>query len=88
MCDVRLRYPQLSVALFQGEVPAEQVTRLVERVARNDTYEIALADTIGCAVPSQVADLFSAVMEIAPNANFRAHFHNTRNTGLANCYAA
>ena len=73
---------------FQGEVPAEQVTRLVERVAGNDTYEIALADTIGCAVPSQVADLFSAVMEIAPNANFRAHFHNTRNTGLANCYAA
>ena len=73
---------------FQGEVPPEQVIRLVERVAGNDTYEIALADTIGCAVPSQVADLFSAVMEIAPNANFRAHFHNTRNTGLANCYAA
>ena len=39
-------------------------------------------------MPSQVADLFSAVMEIAPDANFRAHFHNTRNTGLANCYAA
>ena len=73
---------------FQGEVPPEQVIRLVERVAGNDTYEIALADTIGCAVPSQVIDLFSAVMEIAPNANFRAHFHNTRNTGLANCYAA
>ena len=73
---------------FQGEVPPEQVIRLVERVAGNDTYEIALADTIGCAVPSQVAELFSAVMEIAPNANFRAHFHNTRNTGLANCYAA
>ena len=73
---------------FQGEVPPEQVIRLVERVAGNDTYEIALADTIGCAVPSQVADLFSAVMEIAPDANFRAHFHNTRNTGLANCYAA
>ena len=73
---------------FQGEVPPEQVISLVERVAGDDTYEIALADTIGCAVPSQVADLFSAVMEIAPDANFRAHFHNTRNTGLANCYAA
>ena len=73
---------------FQGEVPREQVISLVERVAGDDTYEIALADTIGCAVPSQVADLFSAVMEIAPDANFRAHFHNTRNTGLANCYAA
>jgi hydroxymethylglutaryl-CoA lyase len=73
---------------FQGEVPPERVIGLVERVAGDDTYEIALADTIGCAVPSQVSDLFAAVMDIAPGARFRAHFHNTRNTGLANCYAA
>ena len=73
---------------FQGEVPPERVVGLVERVAGDDTYEIALADTIGCAVPSQVADLFGSVMAVAPGARFRAHFHNTRNTGLANCYAA
>ena len=73
---------------FQGVVPAERVIGLVERCARDGTYEIALADTIGCAVPSQVADLFGAVMDKAPGARFRAHFHNTRNTGLANCYAA
>ena len=73
---------------FQGEVPPERVIGLVERCAGNDTFEIALADTIGCAVPNQVADLFGAVMETAPAARFRAHFHNTRNTGLANCYAA
>ena len=73
---------------FQGEVPPERVVGLVERVAGDDTFEIALADTIGCAVPSQVADLFGQVMKIAPQARFRAHFHNTRNTGLANCYAA
>lgn len=73
---------------FQGEVPPERVIGLVERCAGPDTYEIALADTIGSAVPSQVTDLFGAVMEKAPGARFRAHFHNTRNTGLANCYAA
>lgn len=73
---------------FQGEVPPERVIGLVERCAGDDTFEIALADTIGCAVPSQVSDLFGAVMQIAPSARFRAHFHNTRNTGLANCYAA
>lgn len=73
---------------FQGEVPPERVIGLVERCAGDDTFEIALADTIGCAVPSQVSDLFGAVMQIAPSALFRAHFHNTRNTGLANCYAA
>ncbi len=73
---------------FQGEVPAERVIGLVERCAGPNTFEIALADTIGCAVPSQVADLFGAVQEKAPGARLRAHFHNTRNTGLANCYAA
>lgn len=73
---------------FQGEVPAERVIGLVERCAGPGTFEIALADTIGCAVPSQVRDLFGAAMEKAPGARFRAHFHNTRNTGLANCYAA
>ena len=73
---------------FQGEVPPERVLGLVERCAGTDSFEIGLADTIGCAVPSQVADLFGAAMEKAPGARFRAHFHNTRNTGLANCYAA
>lgn len=73
---------------FQGEVPPERVIGLVERCAGDNTFEIALADTIGCAVPNQVADLFGALMEIAPAARFRSHFHNTRNTGLANCYAA
>ena len=69
-------------------MPPERVIGLVERCAGAGTFEIALADTIGCAVPSQVADLFGAVMKVAPSARFRAHFHNTRNTGLANCYAA
>ena len=73
---------------FQGEVPPGRVIGLVERCAGDHTFEIALADTIGCAVPSQVADLFGAVMQTAHGARFRAHFHNTRNTGLANCYAA
>ena len=73
---------------FQGEVPAERVLGLVERCADEGAFEIALADTIGCAVPSQVTDLFAGARERAPNVALRAHFHNTRNTGLANCYAA
>ena len=73
---------------FQGEVPAERVLGLVERCAGEGAFEIALADTIGCAVPSQVTDLFAGARERAPEVGLRAHFHNTRNTGLANCYAA
>jgi len=50
--------------------------------------EIALADTIGVGVPSQVTDLFGALKEALPGMTLRGHFHNTRNTGIANAYAA
>ena len=39
-------------------------------------------------VPNQVADLLGAVAEIAGGTPLRCHFHNTRNTGLANAQAA
>jgi hydroxymethylglutaryl-CoA lyase len=73
---------------FEGEVPPERVLGLIERAAGPETFEIGLADTIGCAAPSEVARLFREVARRAPGKRLRAHFHNTRNTGIANCYAA
>ena len=73
---------------FQGEVSPDVVYELVDRCAGPDTYEIALADTIGVAAPSQVRDMVSEVRRRLPNTRLRCHFHNTRNTGLANAYAA
>jgi hydroxymethylglutaryl-CoA lyase len=73
---------------FEGEVPPERVLELVERLNGPETFEIGLADTIGCAVPSQVDPLFREIARRAPGKRLRAHFHNTRNTGLANVYAA
>ncbi len=73
---------------FQGEVAPEIVLELIDRCAGPDTYEISLADTIGVAVPSQVADMVGEVRRRVPGARLRCHFHNTRNTGIANAYAA
>jgi hydroxymethylglutaryl-CoA lyase len=73
---------------FEGEVPAAQVLALAERVARGDPDEIAVADTIGVAAPSQVGELIGRLRSALPSVRLRAHFHNTRNTGLANAYAA
>jgi hydroxymethylglutaryl-CoA lyase len=73
---------------FEGEVPPERVMRLVERVNGPETFEIALADSIGCAAPDAVDRLFRELARRAPGKRLRAHFHNTRNTGVANCYAA
>ncbi|MEV3913076.1 hypothetical protein [Streptomyces canus] len=50
--------------------------------------EISLDDSIGVGVPAQVRDLAERVRKAAPGIPLRAHFHNTRNTGYANAFAA
>jgi len=50
--------------------------------------EIAVADTIGVGVPTQVHDVVGAVAAVAPGVPLRIHLHNTRNTGYANAVAA
>lgn len=73
---------------FEGEVSATVVAELVERVAAGSPDEIALADTIGVGVPAQVRRLVDTAAAAAPGVRLRAHFHNTRNTGVANALAA
>jgi hydroxymethylglutaryl-CoA lyase len=73
---------------FEGEVPQERVIEIARRVAEGNPYEICFADTIGAGVPAQVSALLSRAREVLPGVRLRCHFHNTRNTGLANAYAA
>lgn len=73
---------------FEGEVPAARVIDLVRRYVDLGVDEIALADTIGVAVPSQVTALIDRVLPLLGPIPLRLHFHNTRNTGIANVYAA
>jgi hydroxymethylglutaryl-CoA lyase len=73
---------------YEGEVAVERVTDIVRRGAAAGAAEIALADTIGVAVPTDVTERLIAAREVMNGAALRAHFHNTRNTGIANAYAA
>jgi len=73
---------------FEGEVPAQRVVNLARELAESAPFEIAIADTIGVGVPGQVTDIFGRVAEAVPGIALRGHFHNTRNTGIANAYAA
>ena len=73
---------------FEGEVAIETVVAMSKRLAAFSPDEISLADTIGVGNPWHVKALFSEVKKASPNMPLRAHFHNTRNTGLANIYAA
>lgn len=73
---------------YEQEVPITRVVELAERVAEHGPDEISLADTIGVAVPTDVAERVHAVGSALPDVPLRCHFHNTRNTGLANACAA
>lgn len=86
--------PSLSATLscvwgcpFDGEVSEGQVADLVGRIAELGVAEIALADTIGAGDPWAVTRKVEAARAAAPEAVLRLHFHDTRNTGLANAHA-
>jgi len=79
----------LSVAFgcpFEGRVEPAHVLRVAERVMEEPPDELTLADTIGVAVPSQVKELTAGALRLGVVVG--GHFHNTRNTGLANAAAA
>jgi hydroxymethylglutaryl-CoA lyase len=73
---------------FDGEVSQDQVVAIVREAAALGVPEIAIADTIGVADPWTVRKRIEAVRAAAPDARLRMHFHDTRNTGLANAYAS
>jgi hydroxymethylglutaryl-CoA lyase/(R)-citramalyl-CoA lyase len=70
---------------FEGRVEPAHVLRVAERVMEAPPDELALADTVGVAVPTQVTELVRGVLGLG--AVTGCHFHNTRNTGLANAAA-
>ncbi len=74
---------------FEGEVPVERVAQMARQLADMGFKEIALADTIGAAGPSDVVQRVRAVKDATGDLlKLRCHFHDTRNTGVANAYAA
>ncbi|HOY76719.1 MAG TPA: hydroxymethylglutaryl-CoA lyase [Hyphomonadaceae bacterium] len=72
---------------FDGEVSASRVAEIARRLAAAGPREIALGDTIGVAVPNQVKAVVAAAKVAAPGIPIRLHFHDTRNTAVANAWA-
>ena len=73
---------------FEGEVGVDQVVEIARRLTEQGVDELSLADTIGVGTPDDVIRKLTAVGEVAPAVPLRCHFHNTRNTGIANVFAA
>ena len=72
---------------FDGEVSQDLVVALAREAASLNIAEIALADTIGVADPWMVRARVEAVKAVIGDIPLRLHFHDTRNTGLANAFA-
>lgn len=73
---------------FSGDIPDGVVGGLAAQAQRAGVGELAIADTIGVADPWLVEKRLEEVRLYAPDVFMRVHFHNTRNTGLANVAAA
>ena len=71
---------------FEGPVDPDRVVEIAERLSATEADELVLADTIGVATPTQVRRLLERVIGLGKPVG--GHFHNTRNTGFANAYAA
>lgn len=71
---------------FEGVVDPVTVLKIAGRIADPAPDEIVLADTIGVAVPTQVRELVEGLRETGIATG--CHFHDTRNTGIANAVAA
>jgi len=69
---------------FEGAVDPGRVLALAERLVAAGAVEVAYADTVGVAVPRQVKRFLAVDVGVPVG----VHFHNTRNTGFANAYAA
>lgn len=73
---------------YEGKVEVARVVELAKQVVEAEPAELGIADSIGVAVPGQVSELLGRVRDVIGDIPLRCHFHNTRNTGLANAYAA
>ncbi|MDQ3864270.1 MAG: hydroxymethylglutaryl-CoA lyase, partial [Actinomycetota bacterium] len=71
---------------FEGRVEPEHVLDIAGSVAASGPDEIVPADTIGVGVPSQVRKLVEGIADHGITVG--CHFHDTRNTGIANAAAA
>jgi (R)-citramalyl-CoA lyase len=71
---------------FEGRVEPKVVLDIAERVGAAKPDEIVLADTIGVGVPKGVRELVGGVLNYGVTVG--CHFHDTRNTGIANAAAA
>ena len=73
---------------YQGDVPFDDVKRLVAAFSEMGCCEVSVADTIGVGRPHRVHALFDELADVGDVATMAFHGHDTYGMGLANALAA
>ena len=73
---------------FEGRVPVSRIVEIAAELVKAPIGDLTIPDTIGVAVPPQVTQMWNTLRPVVGDVPLRAHFHNTRNTAIANVYAA
>lgn len=73
---------------FQGRVPEDRVLAIARDARASDATDIVICDTLGQAVPAQVASLISRITTETPQRRIVFHGHDTWGLGVANTLAA
>jgi hydroxymethylglutaryl-CoA lyase len=72
---------------FEGDVPADRVVGIIDRLLALGVGGISFGDTTGMATPPIVETLCRATQDRFPELEITLHFHNTRGIGLVNVMA-
>ncbi len=73
---------------YEGDIDAEQVAFVAEKLFAMGCYEISLGDTVGVGNPASVTKMIRSVSARVPTDKLAVHFHDTYGQALTNIYAA
>lgn len=73
---------------YEGDVPIDQVVRLVDRLLSAGPAELCLADSSGLGHPMLIKEVLAEVRKKTGDLPLALHLHNTRGLGLANLFSA
>ncbi|MCB1308875.1 MAG: hydroxymethylglutaryl-CoA lyase [Leptospiraceae bacterium] len=69
---------------YAGRIDPGAVLQVSQKLLDMGAYEISLGETIGVAVPDDIARLLDALLSDIPADKLAGHYHDTRGTALAN----
>ena len=73
---------------FEGRMTTSALVDFVGKLHDMGIRQFNICDTIGVAYPTQVREVFGALLASFPDAKFSAHIHDTRNMGILNSLEA